>query len=301
MKDPEKEREEDRRRDTEADRGVKTYRGTREDGSAWEKVNSWFGYKVHILVDSVHELPLVFRVTKASAGDSPELLTLVNDLEENHADLAERANELAADKAYDSRENKRVLFDDFGIRPYIDHRRCWPEGMKTRSLKEGQADFFVYDEVGGVHCICPATGQMRAMRPAGYEADRKTLKYRCPAAAGGFTCRRRPSCESRASVGGFGRTVRVSLETDRRIFTPTPRPSSRWRKAYDLRTAVERVNGRLDSVLGFERHTIRGKKKMETRLTLAFIVMLAMALGRILEGQSDRLRSFLAPVKRKAG
>jgi hypothetical protein len=33
-------------------------------------------------------------------------------------------------------------------------------------------------------------------------------------------------------------------------------------------------------VLGFEEHFIRGKVKMETRVTLALVVMLAMALGR---------------------
>jgi hypothetical protein len=60
-------------------------------------------------------------------------------------------------------------------------------------------------------------------------------------------------------------------------------------------------NGRLDTVLGFEKHTIRGKKKMETRLTLALGLMLAMALGRIRERQQDRLRSFVAPLQSKAG
>lgn len=34
--------------DSEADWGKKTYRGEREDGTLWEKVKSWFGYKVHL-------------------------------------------------------------------------------------------------------------------------------------------------------------------------------------------------------------------------------------------------------------
>ena len=32
--------------------------------------------------------------------------------------------------------------------------------------------------------------------------------------------------------------------------------------AYNLRTSVERVNSRIDQVLGFEKHSIRGQKKM---------------------------------------
>ena len=53
-------------------------------------------------------------------------------------------------------------------------------------------------------------------------------------------------------------------------------------------------------MLGFEQHTIRGHKKMTVRLTLALAVMLAMALGRVLIGQKDELRSFIAPVARAA-
>ena len=42
--------EADRRGEHDADWGVKTYRGKREDGSAWEKVVSWFGFELHLLV-----------------------------------------------------------------------------------------------------------------------------------------------------------------------------------------------------------------------------------------------------------
>jgi hypothetical protein len=124
--------EEDRRRDGDADRGVKKYRGHREDGTVWERVVTWFGYKLHLLVDSVYELPMAFRLTEASAGDSPELLPLVEDLENRHPEIEKRSRELAADKAYDSRENKRRLWDGHGIKPLIDIRNCWADGESTR-------------------------------------------------------------------------------------------------------------------------------------------------------------------------
>jgi len=53
-------------------------------------------------------------------------------------------------------------------------------------------------------------------------------------------------------------------------------------------------------VLGFEHHTIRGKAKMEMRVTLALVTMLAMALGRIRAGQGDKMRSLTAPVQQAA-
>ncbi|WP_242823908.1 transposase [Sulfobacillus thermosulfidooxidans] len=68
------------------------------------------------------------------------------------------------------------------------------------------------------------------------------------------------------------------------------RASYQWKREYAHRTAVERVNSRLDVSFGLELHTIRGLKKMQLRCGLALIVMLAMALGRIRQRQPERMR-----------
>nr|WP_272437543.1 hypothetical protein [Terrihalobacillus insolitus] len=81
------------------------------------------------------------------------------------------------------------------------------------------------------------------------------------------------------------------MSEDRRIFTPIDRSSYKWEKEYDKRTAVERVNSRLDVSFGFELHTIRGMAEMKLRCGLALCVMLAMALGRIKENQPKKMRS----------
>lgn len=70
--------------DPEADWGAKTYEGVREDGTAWKKVTYWFGYKLHLLVDSHYELPVAFTLTEASRNDSPELLPLVEKTAQAH-------------------------------------------------------------------------------------------------------------------------------------------------------------------------------------------------------------------------
>jgi len=302
VRDEEKKREPDGRRDTDADWGAKTYKGVHKDGSAWEKVVKWFRYKLHLLVDSVYEMPLAFHLTKASTGDAPELLPLVDQLAEHHLAVAERwekpGAECAADKGYDSKENNAALYDDHHITPVIDKRTLWKDGEKTKPLVADHADHFVYDENGRVYCVCPATSEQRDLFFVGFERDRGTLKYRCPAAACGLTCAGRQECERAADVGAFGRVIRVPLELDRRIFTPIARPTAKWKKAYNRRSSIERVNSRIDQVLQFEHHTIRGHAKMEMRITLALIVMLAMALGRIRANQADLMRSITAPVRR---
>ena len=305
VKDELKRHEPDGRRDLDADWGTKTYKGSRADGTAWERVARWFGYKLHLLVDSTYELPLGFKLTEASASDTPELLPLVEELDDKHETLCERAEQLAADKGYDSADNNAKLYDEYGIVPVIDNRELWKEQPgKPRVLFGGRVDVALYDERGKVYCQPPTerrgADELREMVFVGFEKDRGCLKYRCPAAFYGLECQGRAECESLAplGVGEFGRTVRVPLELDRRIFTPMARPTAKWQKAYHRRTAVERVNARLDRVLGFEEHFIRGRAKMEARVTLALLVMLAMALGRIRADQAKLMRSLTAPVRR---
>ena len=297
--DERKQKQQDGRRDLDANWGKKTYAGVREDGSAWDKTVRWFGYKLHLVVDSRHELPLAFTVTKASASDAGQALPLVEQLETRQPVVAARAEELAADKGYDSGKLNETLYEDHGIKPVIDTRALWKE-EKTKPVQTERPDSFVHDERGRVFCVCPRTEAVKEMAFDGFEKGRGTLKYRCPAAAYGCECAGRKECEALAEVGAWGRTVRIALDRDRRIFTPIARSTYKWKHAYARRTAVERVNSRLDRVLGFEQHFIRGQAKMEARVGLALLAMVAMALGRIEANQADLMRSFAAPVRRAA-
>lgn len=142
----------------------------------------------------------------------------------------------------------------------------------------------VYDYKGTVFCCDPASGVQREMAYGWFEKDRKTLKYRCPAAHYGITCPGKCDCPAKSGT-------RIVLDEDRRIFTPLARSSYKWEREYRHRTAVERVNSRIDVSFGFENHYIRGLKKMQTRVGLALCVMLAMAAGWIGEGKPGNIRS----------
>jgi len=58
----------DGRRDLDADKGVKTYKGKNKDGSIWKVFKDWFGYKIHIIADVNYEVPVSFKVTKCSGS-----------------------------------------------------------------------------------------------------------------------------------------------------------------------------------------------------------------------------------------
>jgi hypothetical protein len=104
----------------------------------------------------------------------------------------------------------------------------------------------------------------------GFEKKRETLKYSCPALSYGYECSGKCGCS-------VDKSIRIPMEIDHRILTPVARSSYRWKKIYKARTAVERVNSRLDVSFGFERHYIRGLKKMKIRCGIALCIMLAMA------------------------
>ena len=161
------------------------------------------------------------------------------------------------------------------------------------------ADNIVYTERGEVRCVCPVSGERTKMAFWGFEAERDSLKYRCPAAAYGSDCPGRAACEQAAlgTSSEFGRTVRAPLDTDRRIFTPIPRDTLQWQRRYAARTSVERVNGRIDSGYGFDHHTIRGLAKMQARMGLALTVMLAMAIGFISQGRPELMRSLVGSTR----
>lgn len=272
--------------DPDADWGYKTYRGKRADGSLWEKITSWFGYKLHLLVDTTYELPVGYKVTKASRHDIEEMLPIVKEAKEKHFQDIET---LAGDKAYDSRSHNEVLYDEHGIKPVIDIRNQWKDTDETRALNPEKRENVVYDYRGTVYCHCPKSNERYEMAYCGFEKDRMTLKYKCPSLAYGMRCRGFAEC----SEGTKGKIVRIPLETDRRIFVPIARSSYKWQRIYNGRTAVERVNSRIDMSFGFEHHFIRGKAKMTLRAGLALVVMLSMALARIRRNQTEDIRSLI--------
>ena len=196
---------------------------------------------------------------------------------------------IAGDKAYDSAPHNEKLYDVHGIKPVIDIRNHWKDGEETKLLNPEIIDNVVYDYRGTVYCHCPFSNERHEMAFCGFEKDRMALKYKCPTAAYGIECKGFTEC----SEGTKGKIVRIPLDADRRIFVPIGRSSYKWRRIYNGRTSVERVNSRIDLSFGFEHHFIRGKAKMTLRVGLALVVMLSMALARIKRDRMEDMRSLI--------
>ena len=285
--------------DPEADWGRHETRGKDgRTGRLWRKIRRGFGYRIHLIADTRYEIPVAWRVTRASRSEVKELEAMSEALFQETPKLAKRCQDFSADRGLDSGPLKETLWDDYGIGPLIEPRELWKEEKKepghdpgeaiTRPLYPDRADTLVYTEKGEVCCVCPETGEQRRLAFQGFEAKRGRLKYRCPAAAYGFTV---PGTGTQA--GAYGRIVRIALaDQDRRIFTPTPHSSPSWKRSYRRRSALERIYSRLDNDFGFERHFLRGRSRVTARVGLALTVMMALARA----GRRQRMRSLVGAV-----
>lgn len=273
--------------DPEATWGVKAKRRQRPDGSSYESVFKWFGYKLHLLVDSEHELPVAYTVTSASEDDAKQLIPCVRQAQDTLSPPpsdpdAERDTffedvPLAADKAYDDTDIYKALHEDFAIKPVID--------MRHATADNGT----VYDRDRNTRVLNGQTGEFRDLRFLGYEKDRQSLKYGCPCDGVGpcpfFGARcNKPS-------GGPGAIIRIKLADNYRYYTAIPRESKKWDREYDRRTAVERVNARVKQVLDLEYTGFRGEKKVRLRASLGLVAMLAHAFAALQAQQPANIRS----------
>lgn len=279
----------DGRRDLDADTGVKKYSGIDDNGKKWEKIFTWFGYKLHLIVDAIYELPIAYEITKASAAEGNEMKELIKKIGKDNPVIMDRCEVFSADKGYDDEDMIITLWDDYKTKAVIDMRNMWGDKKEVRMF-ENRNNIVGYNNFAEIFCYCPKTGTRRTMSYSGFEKKRETLKYTCPKKAYGVDCIGCNECPYK------NKSIRIKMDEDPRRFTAIARSSYKWVSEYKKRTSVERVNSRIDNSYGFEKHHIRGKKKMKMKVGLALMIMLVMALGRIKENQPEKMRSLISKV-----
>lgn len=251
--------------------GRKEYR---DDDGTVSKVVEWFGYKLHLVVDVTHEVALDYQVTGANADDGKTLPGLLDRTLE--ALPPGRLQTLAYDKAADGTPFHDSLVAR-QVKPVVQMRRQW-RGEPYRDLpgSAGRPVPIRYDQDGTVYCQADENGQptFRPMYFRGYEKDRGTLKYSCPAIAHGFACPHERACNAGKT---YGLTVRAKCEIDLRRFPQIPRATKQFERLYRGRTAVERVNGRCKNFWGIDDGNIGGAARFHAQVAVVMLVHQAFA------------------------
>jgi IS5 family transposase len=215
----------------------------------------WFGYKLHMVVDALYELPVSFQLTPANESDTIHMEAL---LKKAGADQNEtRPEAVIADKGYDSQGNNRFVFVECKAAPIIPIREV--EGMQMPDICNAK---------GTPLCSC-------GLEMTYWGRDGNYLKYRCPEAVGKGVCKSRFKC----SASPYGYVLKLPIADDPRRHPPVPRETEKFQRLYRLRTSVERVNSRVKDLLALGRITVRGIAKVTVRSLLSLLAMLAAAVG----------------------
>lgn len=229
----------------------------------------WFGYKLHLLVDAIYELPITFIVTPANESDTQQLKPL---LEKARIDRPEAKPEaVIGDKGYDSGSNNKLIYDEYKASPIIPIKE-----RKGAQLPD------ICNAKGTPTCGC-------GLDMVFWGRDGTYLKYRCPHVLGKGICK----SLSRCTASSYGYVLKLPIKDDPRRHPPVPRESKKWKRLYRLRTAIERVNSRLKDLLMLRHITVRGMAKVVVRSLLSLLVMGAMAVSMAQRGRLKEVRSLV--------
>lgn len=256
----------DGRAENEATNSCKTY--TMKDGTVRKEWH--YGFRGHIICDANYGLPLKYKVTPANNSEQIELNNILKDMEENEKYKLNKMVNILADAGYDNGTRNKKLKEEYNINPIVDIRRMW---AKDEEYREIENQMLAYNQDGEVFFI-KEDNSYEKLKYIGYDKINKALRY------------------TRYEIGN--NVYRISLDTDRRIFTPIARDSNKFKKLYKKRTEIERLNGRIDRDYMFNDHFIRGQKKMNLMLSISFIVMLTLAKGKIKNKSVNDIRKFVA-------
>jgi Transposase DDE domain/Transposase domain (DUF772) len=254
----------------QASGGRKEYK---DDDGKVTKVVEWFGFKLHLLVDVKHEVVLSYEITDTKAGDGETLPVL---LDQAQANLPEgRIKTVAYDKAADSQDVHKRLSGE-GITPLIQTREMWKQEPERMLPGHDGSSNVVYKEDGTIYCYDKVSDPpvRHPMAYIGYEPERETLKYRCPAKHEGWDCPMSKICNAGKS---YGKTVRVDHELDPRRFPSLPRATKKFERMYKGRTSVERVNARLKIFWGVDDGNVTGTRRFVAQVGVVLAVHAAFA------------------------
>lgn len=249
----------DARSESDADFTFKDNYYKDKDGITKIKRTKYFGFRVHILGDVNYELPLEYTVTKASISEKKELIKHINMLS---PELVKKIKVLMADKGYDSTDIITFLKEK-EISPVIDICNHWDKNEQTKQYKDTD---IIYTHDGKVSIVLES-GNIETLKYLGYDKVKNTLRY-----------------------GYKDKVYSIDVEYDERVFTPIARDSKKWKRLYNKRTALERINGRLDRDFNLENNKVRGLEKATVMIDIMMIGMLSMAKGHILNNKKDKIR-----------
>ena len=250
--------------DPEAAWGVAhSVRSKNKDG-----IDYFYGYKVHMVADATHDLPIAFKVTPGNRNDSPELPDVIDRAIAAFDWFNPKAT--LADRGYDSKANFEYLYLQHGIDPIIHIRRP--------TAADG-----LYDGIYNADSLPLCLGNL-PMEYVGQDGE-GGLIFRCPS----------EGCHLKEGLhAGIRHCDTVIVEDPgenlRVLGGQTRRGSEEWHDLYSKRWSVERVFKSIKESRRLEEHCVRGLKHITLHALMSTLTYQASALVKVLAGQEEDMR-----------
>ncbi|MGE5575120.1 MAG: transposase [Ignavibacteria bacterium] len=216
---------------------------------------TWFGYKIHLAVDTASELPVVLEVTPAHVNDGNMGPPLIEKVSGQTSES--KMSYVIMDAGYDQKKNYETA-RAHGAQAIIP--------LNLRNEKEPPAGFSFN---GTPRCSM-------GYNMIYWGVDGNYLKFRCPHALDKVDC---PFGSAWCSSSNYGMVVKINVKDDLRRFSIPHRGSKNWETLYDKRTSVERCNSRLKENLTANDLHLGGIEKVKTHVFINAIALLATALA----------------------
>jgi IS5 family transposase len=257
----------------------RSYSDTDAQWGAKSKDYSFFGYKVHLIVDAKSQLPLEVEVTPANVADATQAKPLLKGAKEKHPENP--IDTSAMDSAYDSHENYRFAIEEAKVAPIIAlNPRGGIDAITRGSL--------YLSEDGSYTCV---TGFKVVYW--GKDKKRGRLKFRCPAAVGRCQCLFRSTC----SLSHYGKTFYLHPNRDYRLIGPIPRGTDLWQEKYNARTSVERAYSEEKGSHRLANPRVKGLSKVKIHVYLALCAQVIKRIGATITERLSMPHPIPCPVR----
>ncbi len=225
-----------------------------------------YGYKVHMLADTVHGLPLAQISTTAKRNDSPYLPGLVDKARAQFPWLNMKA--LMADRGYDAATNHEYLVTQ-GILPVV---------LMRKASKHSNSGL-----IGGIYTSegVPTCVGMVPMQYIRTDPDKGHL-YRCR------------GCHLSDSKKGMtyhcNDEVWEHPSTNIKVVGVLSRASPEWKALYAKRQGIERIFKSMKQSRRLEGHCIRGLAQITLHSLMSTLAYSATALVKVHAGSRRTMR-----------
>ncbi|MBS4016287.1 MAG: transposase [Candidatus Latescibacteria bacterium] len=227
----------------------------------------FFGYKVHLIVDTRSQLPIEAIVTSGEVPDNTQANSLIDGAMKHHPNISISAS--AMDAAYDDTDIYKYCVEH-DIDPII--------ALNTRNQDKDALPVNPKVNMDDKGCFFCSITNLRLVKNGTDPKRKGRLKLICPPTGERKDCPFRDTCCPNSKVG---KTFYLYPLRDVRLLGTIPRDSEEWKSLYAQRTAVERTNASLKSPTHkLDEPRVRGMEQTKIHTFLSICALVVKTIGK---------------------